>query len=129
MSVAEWTDAYGIHHWRILWSSYRKLAWVEFEFNHWILFRHSNQLSYEAKSPTCTQSQLCTPTPVSLLLQCQISFWLLPSSVAKFILIRFILKGLSIINHELISWFHEWNICKTSAFFHFHIVFLKYDNF
>ena len=24
-------DWYGIHHWRILWSGYRKLAWVEFE--------------------------------------------------------------------------------------------------
>ena len=24
-------QSYGIHHWRILWSSYRKLAWVEFE--------------------------------------------------------------------------------------------------
>ena len=31
MSVAEWVDTYGIHHWRILWSSYRKLAWVGFE--------------------------------------------------------------------------------------------------
>ena len=31
MSVAEWTDAYGIYHWRILWNSYRKLAWVGFE--------------------------------------------------------------------------------------------------
>ena len=31
MSVAEWTDTYDIHHWRILWSSYRKLAWVGFE--------------------------------------------------------------------------------------------------
>ena len=31
MSVAEWADTYGIHHWRILWSSYRKLAWVGFE--------------------------------------------------------------------------------------------------
>ena len=30
-SVAEWTDTYGIHHWKILWSSYRKLAWVGFE--------------------------------------------------------------------------------------------------
>ena len=30
MSVAEWVDTYGIHHWRILWSSYRKLAWVGF---------------------------------------------------------------------------------------------------
>ena len=31
MSVVEWTDTYGIYHWRILWSSYRKLAWVGFE--------------------------------------------------------------------------------------------------
>ena len=31
MSVAEWADAYGIHHWQILWSNYRKLAWVGFE--------------------------------------------------------------------------------------------------
>ena len=31
MSVAEWPDTYSIHHWRILWSSYRKLAWVGFE--------------------------------------------------------------------------------------------------
>ena len=31
MSVAEWTDACGIHHWRIIWSSYRKLTWVGFE--------------------------------------------------------------------------------------------------
>ena len=28
MSVAEWTDTYGIYHWRIIWSCYRKLAWV-----------------------------------------------------------------------------------------------------
>ena len=25
------TDTHGIHHWRILWNSYRKLAWVRFE--------------------------------------------------------------------------------------------------
>ena len=31
MSVAKWADTYGIHHWRTLWSSYRKLAWVGFE--------------------------------------------------------------------------------------------------
>ena len=30
-SVAKWDDVYGIHHWRILWSSYRKLTWVRFE--------------------------------------------------------------------------------------------------
>ena len=31
MSVAEWADTYGIHHWLILWSSYGKLSWVGFE--------------------------------------------------------------------------------------------------
>ena len=31
MSVAEWPDTYGIHHWRILWRSYRKLSWLRFE--------------------------------------------------------------------------------------------------
>ena len=30
MSAAEWTDIYSIHHWRSLWSSYRKLVWVGF---------------------------------------------------------------------------------------------------
>ena len=27
----EWVDTYGIHHWRILWSSYRRLVWLGFE--------------------------------------------------------------------------------------------------
>ena len=31
MSAAKWTNRYGIHHWRILWSSYRKLAVVRLE--------------------------------------------------------------------------------------------------
>ena len=31
MSVAEWTDTQSIHHWTILGSSYRNLAWIEFE--------------------------------------------------------------------------------------------------
>ena len=31
MSVAEWDDTYGIGHWRVLWSSYRKLLWKGFE--------------------------------------------------------------------------------------------------
>ena len=30
MSVAEWANTYGIHHWQILWSRYRKWAWVGF---------------------------------------------------------------------------------------------------
>ena len=31
MSVAEWADMHGVHHRRIVWSSYGKLAWVGFE--------------------------------------------------------------------------------------------------
>ena len=31
MGVAEWTGTYGIHHWRILWSSYRRLTWMGLE--------------------------------------------------------------------------------------------------
>ena len=34
MSVAEWTDIYGIHHWRILWSSSRKSDSVDFNQHH-----------------------------------------------------------------------------------------------
>ena len=57
MSVAEWADTYGIHHWRILLSSHRKLAWVRFEPTT-TEFR-SNALSYQAMSSTRTQDQLC----------------------------------------------------------------------
>ena len=34
---------------------------------HWIPFRRSNRLSYQARSSTRTQSQLCTDTPISSL--------------------------------------------------------------
>ena len=39
-------------------------------------------------SSTRTLKQLCTATPILLLFQCQVSFRLLPSSVAMFILIE-----------------------------------------
>ena len=75
------TDGYlKFHHWRILWSSYRKLAlsgiWTH---EYWILFRHSNRLSYQATSSTSTQSQFCTTTPFSSFVQCHISFRLFAS--------------------------------------------------
>ena len=38
--------------------------------------QHSNRLSYQAMSSTCTQSQLSTATPISSFVQCHISFWL-----------------------------------------------------
>ena len=31
MSMRKWTDADGVHHWRIFRSSYSKLVWVGFE--------------------------------------------------------------------------------------------------
>ena len=75
------TDGYlKFHHWRILWSSYRKLAlsgiWTH---EYWILFRHSNRLSYQDTSSTSTQSQFCTTTPFSSFVQCHISFRLFAS--------------------------------------------------
>ena len=31
MNLTKWTDTYGIHHWKIIWSSYKILTWVAFE--------------------------------------------------------------------------------------------------
>ena len=42
--------------------------------DHWIPFRRSNRMSYQAMSPTCTQSQFCTATPISSFAQCHISY-------------------------------------------------------
>ena len=57
-------------------------SWPEWDYDHWIPFRRSNRLSYQAMSSTCTQSHLCTATPISSFVLCHISFRLLPSSVA-----------------------------------------------
>ena len=45
-----------------------------------------SRLSYQATSPTRTQSELCTAAPISSFVQCHIIFRLLPSSVTTFIL-------------------------------------------
>ena len=70
---------YGIHHWRILWSSYRKLAWVGqweiWTFDHWIPFKRSNRLSYQAMTSTHTQSQLSSATSISSI--CSVSDFIL----------------------------------------------------
>ena len=59
-------------------------SWPEWDLNPQPLnsVRRSNRLSYQAMSSTCTQIQLCTTIPMSLFVQCHISFRLLPSSVA-----------------------------------------------
>ena len=54
--------------------------------------RCSNRLSYQAMSSARTHSQLCTVTPISSFLQCQVSFRPLSSSVATFVLIEFFLR-------------------------------------
>ena len=87
MSVAKKCGyIYGIYHWIILRSSYRKFAWVGSD--HWIPFKRSNQLSYQAMSSTRTQTQLCTVAPMSSCVQCHISFRQFSSSVATFIFIK-----------------------------------------
>ena len=57
-------------------------SWPEWDLNPRLMN------SVQAMCSTCTHSQHCTATPISLLAQCQISFRLLPSSVATFILIE-----------------------------------------
>ena len=84
---------YGIHDWRIIWSSNMKVGlsgiWTH---DHWIPFRRFIWLSYQAKSSTLIQSQLCTAAPISSFAQFPIPFRLLPSSVATFILIEIFLR-------------------------------------
>ena len=43
-------------------------------------------------SSTRPQSQLCIATPILSFVHCQITFWLLPSSVPTFILIKVFLE-------------------------------------
>ena len=61
-------DIYGIYHWQVLWSSYRKLAWVGFEPKATEFY--SNALTDWAivgtMSSTHTQIQLSTATPISM---------------------------------------------------------------
>ena len=45
-------------------------------------------------SSTRTQGQLYTATSISLFVQCQVSFWLLPASVDTFMLIEIFLRQL-----------------------------------
>ena len=65
---------------------------------------------------TCTQSQLCTATPVSSFVQCQISFRLLPLSVTTFILIKILHR---VNQFSVAAWtdtygVHHWTILRNS---------------
>ena len=62
MSVARWADTYGIHHWQILWSSYRKLSWVGFELTTTEFL--SDALTDWAIR-LALKRLLCTATPIS----------------------------------------------------------------
>ena len=51
-------------------------SWPEWDLNPRPLnsVQTSYRLSYQAMNSTLTQSQLCTATPISLFVQCHISF-------------------------------------------------------
>ena len=85
IGVAEWTDIHGIHHWKILRSSYRKLTWMECELR--TAEFHSDALTDWAIRSwiQLAQSQLCATTAISSFFQYHISFQLLPLWVATFI--------------------------------------------
>ena len=82
--AAEWIDTYGIHHWRILRSSYRKLAQVGFEPTTTEFRSGSNRPSYQAMSST--QPTLYSYSNFIYLFSVHISFRQLASSVATFAL-------------------------------------------
>ena len=84
--------------------------------DHIILFRRSTRLSYQAMSSTRTQSQLSTATPISLFVQCQISFRQLPSSVGTFLLIEIFLRQL----HES-SGMNWWTDIYINIYIYIHI--------
>ena len=65
-------------------------SWPEWDLNPRPL--NSVQTMNQAINSTRTQSQLCTATPISSFVQCHISFRLLPSSVATFVLIEILLR-------------------------------------
>ena len=87
MSVAEWVHTYCIHHWRFIWSSYRKLAWVGFEPTTTV-FR-SEALTDWAIRPWVQlklRANFVQLLQFHRFAQCPISFRLLPSSFATYIL-------------------------------------------
>ena len=69
MNHVESADLYGIHHWRILWSSYRRLTWVGFETTT----TDPVQALYLVVVSTLTLSYFYTATPILLFLQCKIA--------------------------------------------------------
>ena len=80
MSVAEWTDTFGIHHRRVISSTYRMLTWIRFEpittefcwdaLTDWAI-KPWVQLALRANF-----AQLCvTEQTISLFVQWHISFF------------------------------------------------------
>ena len=104
MSVAEWADKYGTHHWQILRSSYRKLAWVGFQptatefcseaLTDWVI-RPCIQLTLRATFLQLLQFHH--------LFSVTFDFGCLPSSVATFILVKFFVDNHMSGPNELIN--------------------------
>ena len=83
--------------------------------DHWIPLRCSNRLRYQTIKSTSIHSQFSTASPISSVVQWQILFWLLFSSVATFICSKFC-SG----NHlNVAEWtdkycIHKWMIFKST---------------
>ena len=116
MSVAEWDDTYGIHHWRILWSSYWKLPWVGFEP---VTTEPTSNALIDWGMRPCVQLSLrvnfLQPLQFHHLLSVTFHFGRLPWLVATFLQPKF-----SIGNHRSVAeWgdtydLHHWRILWSS---------------
>ena len=85
MSVAEWSnDTYGIHHWSVVRSSYRKLAWVGFEATN-TEFCSDTLTDWVIRPKLALRANLVQLLQFNLLFSVQISFRVLPLVVATFI--------------------------------------------
>ena len=82
MSVSEWADRYGKHHWRIFCTSYRKLVRVRSEPTN-TEFRSDARTDWNIRQwVQVAHRQHCAASPISFPVQCHIPFCLLSSSVA-----------------------------------------------
>ena len=134
ISVVEWTETYNVHHWRILWSSHRKLTWVGFEHRKTVI--RSSALSHWAIIlwvELALRANFIQPLQFYL----HISYRLLSSSVSTFILIKVLLWY----SHERsgMNWYIWYSRLKDSLKYlyktgprwiwtHDHLIFFRHSN-
>ena len=117
MSVTQWADTYGIHHWRNLRSSFRKLAWVVFELE--TTENRSDTLTNEAIRK-CLHLPLTAnfvlPLRFHYLFSITFYFSRFPSSVAPFISSKFpVANHMSVAEWADTYGIHHWRILWSSG--------------